>query len=61
MAAGTREILVAEGGEAFAAGLRFSDAERLFDLLANEGKRLAGEREKGGRPDPAPVRQTLPG
>ena len=60
MAAGAREILVAEGGEAFAAGLRFSDPEKLFDLLSREGARLAGEREKGGRPDPAPVRQTLP-
>ncbi len=59
MKAGAREILVAEGIEAFAAGLRFSDPEKLFDLLAAEGARLAGERDKGGRPDPAPVRRTL--
>lgn len=59
MASGAREIIVAEGGEAFAAGLRFTDPERLFDMLAKEGARLAGERDKGARPDPAPVRQTL--
>ena len=55
----TRELVVAEGAEAFAAGLRWQDPERLFDLLAAEGKRLADERERGGRPDPAPVGRTL--
>jgi dehydrogenase/reductase SDR family member 7B len=55
VAAGTRELIVAEGAEAFAAALRFSDPERLFDLLAAEGRRLAGERDQGRRPDPAPV------
>ncbi len=59
MAAGEREIIVAEGGEAFAAGLRFSDPDRLFDMLAKEGARLAAEREKGARPEPAQVRQTI--
>lgn len=56
VAAGTRELIVAEGGEAFAAALRVQDPERLFDLLAAEGARLAKERDEGRRPDPAPVR-----
>ena len=56
VAAGTRELVVAEGAEAFAAGLRWQDPERLFDLLAVEGARLARAREEGERPDPAPVR-----
>ncbi|GAO39854.1 putative oxidoreductase [Sphingomonas changbaiensis NBRC 104936] len=59
IAAGEREIIVAEGAEAFAAGLRFSDPERLFDMLAKEGARLAAEREKGGRPEPADIGRTL--
>jgi short-subunit dehydrogenase len=59
LAAGQREIIVAEGGEAYAAGLRFSDPERLFDMLSKEGARLAERRAAGGRPDPSPVRQTL--
>jgi short-subunit dehydrogenase len=59
IAAGEREILVADGAEAFAAGLRFSDPDRLFDLLAKEGARLAAEREKGGRPEPAQVDRTI--
>ncbi|MFD1610561.1 SDR family NAD(P)-dependent oxidoreductase [Sphingomonas tabacisoli] len=54
-----REIIVAEGGEAFAAGLRFTDPERLFDMLSKAGDQLAKEREKGGRPEPARVSQTL--
>lgn len=57
--AGEREILVAEGAEASAAGLRFTDPARLFDMLAREGARLAAEREKGGRPEPARVDQTV--
>ncbi len=64
IAGGVRELVVAEGAEAFAAMLRHQDPDRLFDLLAREGARLADEREKAGgggwRPDPAPVRQTLP-
>ena len=64
VATGVRELVVAEGAEAFAAGLRHQDPERLFDLLAAEGARLAAERAKGGgdgwRPDPARVRNPLP-
>jgi dehydrogenase/reductase SDR family member 7B len=59
MEAGEREIIVAEGAEAHAAALRFTDPERLFDMLAKEGARLAGEREKGARPEPAKVGQTI--
>ena len=59
VAAGTRELIVAEGAEAFAAALRVQDPERLFDLLAAEGKRLAEARAAGRRPDPAPVNRTL--
>jgi short-subunit dehydrogenase len=59
IAAGARELIVAEGAEAFAAALRVEDPERLFDLLAAEGKRLAEAREEGRRPDPAPVDRTL--
>ncbi len=61
VAAGTRELVVAEGAEAFAAGLRWQDPERLFDLLSAEGKRLAEARAEGRRPDPARVNRTLPG
>ena len=57
--AGAREIVVADGVEAGAALLRFQDPERLFDLTAREGARLAEEREAGGgagwRPDPKKV------
>lgn len=60
VAAGTRELIVAEGAEAFAAALRVQDPERLFDLLAAEGKRLAKARAGGLRPDPASVSRTLP-
>ena len=52
---GKREILVAEGGEAFAAALRWQDPERLFDMLSAEGKRLAEARAAGKGPDPALV------
>lgn len=59
LAAGDREILVAEGVEEGAAGLRFQDPETLFGLVAREGARLAAEREAGGgagwRPDPGKV------
>ena len=59
LAANAREILVADGVEAGAAALRFQDPERLFDLVAREGARLAAEREAGGgagwRPDPGKV------
>jgi dehydrogenase/reductase SDR family protein 7B len=60
VAAGTRELIVAEGAEAFAAGLRWQDPERLFDMLAAEGKRLAQARAQGLRPDPALVNRVLP-
>jgi dehydrogenase/reductase SDR family member 7B len=59
MEAGRREIIVAEGAEAYAAELRFTDPERLFDMLAKEGARLAGEHEKGTRPEPAKVNRTI--
>lgn len=59
LAAGQREIIVAEGAEALAAELRFSDPERLFAMLAKEGARLAAEREKGARPEPARAGQTI--
>jgi hypothetical protein len=55
LAEGQREILVAEGGEAFAAALRWQDPERLFDMLAAEGKRLAEARADGKGPEPALV------
>jgi short-subunit dehydrogenase len=57
--AGEREILVAEGGEAMAAGLRHTDPETLFAMLAREGARLAEKREEAGgagwRPEPGRV------
>jgi short-subunit dehydrogenase len=55
LAAGQREILVAEGGEAFATALRWQDPERLFDMLSAEGKRLAEARAEGKGTDPALV------
>ncbi|MBE7220098.1 MAG: SDR family NAD(P)-dependent oxidoreductase [Caulobacteraceae bacterium] len=58
--AGRREILVAEGVELMAARARAADPERLFDLLAQEGARLAALREAQGpafRPDPARIRE----
>lgn len=59
LAEGQREIIVAEGGEAFAAALRWQDPERLFDMLAAEGKRLAEARAEGKGPDPALVNRTF--
>jgi len=63
IAAGAREIIVAEGVEAMAAGLRHQDPEQLFALLAREGARLAEEREAAGgagwRPEPAKADRTL--
>jgi len=58
IAAGTRELVVAEGGEAAAAALRWQDPERLFDLVAAEGKRLAEARADGKGPEPALVNRT---
>ena len=59
LAEGQREIIVAEGQEAFAAALRWQNPEQLFDLLAAEGAKLAATREAGGRPDPRPVNRTF--
>ncbi|WP_395612414.1 SDR family NAD(P)-dependent oxidoreductase [Allosphingosinicella sp.] len=59
LAEGKREILVAEGGEAFAAALRWQDPERLFDMLSAEGKRLADARAEGKGPEPALVNRTF--
>ncbi|MBS0502581.1 MAG: SDR family NAD(P)-dependent oxidoreductase [Proteobacteria bacterium] len=59
IAGGQREIIVADGGEALVAGMRFTAPEQLFDMLAKEGARLAAERAKGGRPEPATVKQFL--
>lgn len=59
IAAGEREIIVAEGAEAYAAGLRFTDPARLFDMLAKEGARLAAARAAGGRAEPAAVNRTI--
>lgn len=59
LAEGQREIIVAEGQEAFAAALRWQNPEQLFDLLAAEGANLAATREAGGRPDPPPVNRTF--
>ena len=55
----SREIIVAEGLEAQALQLRAHQPDTLFDLLANEGKRLADARAREGkdwRPEPAKVR-----
>lgn len=60
IAEGRREIVVAEGAEAFAASLRFADPERLFDLLAAEGARLAQARAEGAPPEPRLVNRTIP-
>lgn len=57
LAEGKREIIPAEGREAFAAALRWQDPERLFDLLAAEGARLAEARAAGERPDPTPLKR----
>jgi dehydrogenase/reductase SDR family protein 7B len=58
VAAGTRELVVAEGAEAFAAALRWQEPDRLFDLVAAEGKRLAEARAEGKGPDPALVNRS---
>ncbi len=58
VAQGRREIVVAQGGELFAHGLRASDPERLMDMMAQEGARLAAARAAAGgafRPEPAKV------
>lgn len=60
LAQGKRELVVAEGAEAFAASLRHQDPDRLFDMLTAEGARLAEARAKGDRPDPMLVNRTPP-
>ena len=45
---GRREIVIAEGGELLAAGLRASAPDQLFDLLGHEGARLVKLREEQG-------------
>lgn len=59
IAEGQREIIVAEGGEAMAAGLRFTNPDALFDMLSREGARLAERRAAGERPDPRKVNDTI--
>lgn len=59
IARGQREIIVAEGGEAMAAGLRFTNPDALFDMLAREGARLAEARAAGERPEPRKVNDTI--
>jgi short-subunit dehydrogenase len=59
LAAGKREILVAEGLEAMAAALRWQNPDQLFDLLAAEGARLAEARAAGERPEPGSVARTF--
>lgn len=61
LAARRRDIVVAEGIELGALQLRTHDPERLYDLVAQEGARLAAVRESqgaGGQVDPADVRST---
>ena len=64
LAAGRRDLIIAEGGELNASSLRTIDPDRLWDGLAREGARLATARQAGGagfRPDPARVRAPLIG
>lgn len=59
MASGQREIEIAAGLEAAALQLRRHDPNRLFDMAAQEGARLAVQREQQGAGasfDPADVR-----
>lgn len=58
IAAGLREIPVAEGMELAALNLRRENPEALFDMLAEAGRRLAEARaEAGATPDPLPTRR----
>lgn len=59
LSARVREILVAEGQEARAAMLRAQQPEMIFEVLANEGARLAKARSAAGqdwRPEPTRIR-----
>lgn len=55
IAAGQREIPVAEGRELFALTMRRENPEALFDMLAGAGAALAEARDSGVRIDPARV------
>lgn len=57
VAAGQREIPVAEGMEFAALNLRRENPEALFDMLAEGGKRLAEVRAAGAAPDPERINQ----
>lgn len=52
IAAGAREIPVAEGMELAALQMRAANPEALFGFVAQEGARLAAAREAGEAPDP---------
>lgn len=56
LAAGDREIAVAEGLEAMALEMRKDNPEGLFDMLAQQGQALAAAREDGEAPDPIDLR-----
>lgn len=58
VAAGVREIPVAEGMELAALQMRAADPEALFGFLAQEGARLAAAREAGEAVDPAMVNRS---
>ena len=53
-----REIPVAEGIEAMALKLRVANPEQLYTLTAQEGARLAAQRESGGSLDPSNIRSS---
>ena len=56
LAAGDREIVVAEGMELNALKIRAANPEMAFAFVAKEGARLAAEREKtGGASSPEPI------
>lgn len=56
IAAGRREISVAEGMEAGAMAMRIEAPEKLFDLLAAQGAALAEARARGASAEPPRVR-----
>jgi len=59
MAAGAREIVIAQGAELAGSQMRIANPDMLFDAMAREGARLAEARRAAGgafRPEPARVR-----
>ncbi|NWG72270.1 MAG: SDR family NAD(P)-dependent oxidoreductase [Parvularculaceae bacterium] len=56
IAAGQREIPVAEGLEAAAMAMRVQAPEKLFDLLAEQGAALAAARASGATAEPPRVK-----